>query len=129
MNTTTNEKCKKSYPKFLKNNSHCSHHHKYDDNHYRRQYLKSKQDDDNNNNNGNSKQQVLDDRIDERDSQNPLNVTDYVKEIYKYYREKEENNTTKININFKKLDHQPHITFLMRNILIDWLVEVHLKFH
>lgn len=64
------------------------------------------------------------DNIDERDSDDPLCVTDYVVEMYEHLREKE--NTCSVRPTY--MENQPHINERMRSILVDWLVEVHLKF-
>ena len=64
------------------------------------------------------------DNIDERDAEDPLCVTSYVEEMYHYFRSKE--TTTSVRPVF--MEAQPHINERMRSILVDWLVEVHLKF-
>lgn len=64
------------------------------------------------------------DDIDERDANDPLCATAYVQEMYKHFRLKEQ--STSVRPIF--MEHQPHINERMRSILIDWLVEVHLKF-
>jgi len=64
------------------------------------------------------------DNIDKRDSDNPLNATEYVVGIYKHYRETE--SATSVRPIY--MEKQPQINKKMRSILIDWLVEVHLKF-
>jgi len=64
------------------------------------------------------------DNIDERDSDDPLCATEYVMDMYRYFREKE--NATSVRPVYMKL--QNHINERMRSILVDWLVEVHLKF-
>jgi len=64
------------------------------------------------------------DDIDERDSDEPLCVTAYVRDMYKHYRENE--NSTSVRPVY--MESQSHINERMRSILIDWLVEVHLKF-
>ena len=64
------------------------------------------------------------DNIDERDSDDPLCVTDYVMEMYEHLRSKE--NSTSVRPIY--MENQPHINERMRSILVDWLVEVHLKF-
>lgn len=68
--------------------------------------------------NGNS------DNIDERDAEDPLCVTSYVQDMYHHFRSKEA--TTSVRPTF--MECQPHINERMRSILVDWLVEVHLKF-
>ncbi|OMO86996.1 hypothetical protein CCACVL1_09339 [Corchorus capsularis] len=55
---------------------------------------------------------------------NPLEVAQYVDEIYQYYWITEAHNTSLDN--YMKI--QTDITPSMRGILINWLIEVHLKF-
>lgn len=62
--------------------------------------------------------------IDLDDHENPLLVAEYVTDIYEYMRELEE----KYNVADNHLSHQKDVTEKMRSILIDWLVEVHLRF-
>ena len=57
------------------------------------------------------------DDIDARDSNNPLMVTDYVKDIYDNMRHKESD-----AVSATYMQRQPHINEKMRAILIDWLV-------
>lgn len=64
------------------------------------------------------------DDIDERDANDPLCATEYVQEMYQHFRLKEQ--TTSVRPIF--MEHQDHINERMRSILVDWLVEVHLKF-
>lgn len=64
------------------------------------------------------------DDIDERDKDDPLCVTAYVEEMYVHFREKEE----MTSVRPLYMENQKHINERMRSILIDWLVEVHLKF-
>jgi Cyclin, N-terminal domain len=64
------------------------------------------------------------DNIDERDRDDPLCATAYVQEMYEHFRIKEV--TTSVRPEY--MDNQPHINERMRAILVDWLVEVHLKF-
>nr|ADI86226.1 cyclin b [Metapenaeus affinis] len=61
--------------------------------------------------------------IDAQDSDNPQLVSEYVNDIYNYLRELEEANQVKP----RYLEGQV-ITGKMRTILIDWLVQVHLRF-
>jgi cyclin B len=61
--------------------------------------------------------------IDFQDRENSLCVTQYVCEIYSYYKAVENLFCTQTY-----MDWQPAINEKMRAILIDWLVEVHLKF-
>jgi len=62
--------------------------------------------------------------IDEFDGENPQLASDYVKDIYKYLTSLEAD--FRISSNF--LDHKI-VTVKMRAVLIDWLIQVHLKFH
>uniref|UniRef100_A0A7S2UBL8 Cyclin N-terminal domain-containing protein n=1 Tax=Attheya septentrionalis TaxID=420275 RepID=A0A7S2UBL8_9STRA len=64
------------------------------------------------------------DNIDLRDADDPLCATDYVQEMYSHFREKE--NLTSVRPIY--MESQSHINERMRSILVDWLVEVHLKF-
>lgn len=62
--------------------------------------------------------------IDERDADEPLAVTEYVEDLYVFLREREI--ATKVDRSY--MESQPNVNERMRSILIDWLVEVHLKF-
>ena len=64
------------------------------------------------------------DDIDERDANDPLCATEYVQDMYKHFRTKE----TMTSVRPIFMEHQTHINERMRSILVDWLVEVHLKF-
>jgi hypothetical protein len=64
------------------------------------------------------------DNIDVRDADDVLCVTSYVQEMYTHFREKEK--TTSVRPGYMK--KQLHINERMRAILVDWLIEVHLKF-
>jgi Cyclin, N-terminal domain len=64
------------------------------------------------------------DDIDERDRDDPLCATSYVADMYDHFRGKEL--TTSVRPGF--MNNQTHINERMRAILVDWLVEVHLKF-
>ena len=64
------------------------------------------------------------DDIDERDSDDPLCATAYVQDMYKLFRSKE----VSTSVRPLYMDNQPYINQRMRSILVDWLVEVHLKF-
>ena len=64
------------------------------------------------------------DNIDERDREDPLCATEYVQDMYTLFRERE--SITSVRPVF--MEGQPHINERMRSILVDWLVEVHLKF-
>ncbi|KAK9748486.1 hypothetical protein RND81_02G060700 [Saponaria officinalis] len=60
--------------------------------------------------------------IDRRDKDNPLAVTEYIDDIYAYYKKVES------CVPSRYMDVQPDINEKMRAILIDWLIEVHYKF-
>uniref|UniRef100_A0A0E0KTY7 Uncharacterized protein n=1 Tax=Oryza punctata TaxID=4537 RepID=A0A0E0KTY7_ORYPU len=62
--------------------------------------------------------------IDSADSGNPLAATEYVEELYKFYRENEELSCVQPDY----MSSQGDINEKMRAILIDWLIEVHYKF-
>lgn len=64
------------------------------------------------------------DNIDERDANDPLCATDYVQDMYQHFRMKE----SSTSVRPVYMENQPHINERMRSILVDWLVEVHLKF-
>jgi len=63
--------------------------------------------------------------IDKDDHDNPQLVSEYVNEIYAYLRQLE----TRYPIRSQHLVNQTEINARMRGILIDWLVQVHLRFH
>jgi cyclin B len=62
--------------------------------------------------------------IDKDDHDDPQLVSDYVNEIYSYMRLLEAEYAIKSNFLEKK-----EVTAKMRSILINWLVQVHLRFH
>ncbi|XP_066349352.1 cyclin-B2-1-like isoform X2 [Miscanthus floridulus] len=62
--------------------------------------------------------------IDSADSGNPLAATEYVEELYKFYRE----NEAKSCVRPDYMSSQQDINSKMRAILIDWLIEVQYKF-
>ena len=64
------------------------------------------------------------DDIDERDSEDPLCATTYVQGMYEHFRSKE----TSTSVRPVYMEDQQYINERMRSILVDWLVEVHLKF-
>ncbi|XP_052173434.1 G2/mitotic-specific cyclin S13-7-like isoform X2 [Diospyros lotus] len=68
-----------------------------------------------------AKQQVVD--IDAADVDNDLAAVEYVEDIYKFYKLAE--NESRVH---DYMDSQPEINERMRSILVDWLIEVHLKF-
>jgi G2/mitotic-specific cyclin-B2 len=62
--------------------------------------------------------------IDEMDGDNPQLVCEFIKDIYSYLHETER----KFRISPDYLDGKI-VTPKMRSVLIDWLIQVHLKFH
>ncbi|XP_019625403.1 PREDICTED: G2/mitotic-specific cyclin-B-like isoform X2 [Branchiostoma belcheri] len=62
--------------------------------------------------------------IDSEDKENPQLCTEFVNDIYEYLRHVER----KYKVNPNYLDGQV-INARMRGILIDWLIQVHLRFH
>lgn len=64
------------------------------------------------------------DDIDERDSDDPLCATSYVQDMYEHFRLKE----ASTSVRPVYMEDQQYINERMRSILVDWLVEVHLKF-
>eukprot|EP00559_Dactyliosolen_fragilissimus_P003210 CAMPEP_0184869448 /NCGR_PEP_ID=MMETSP0580-20130426/34104_1 /TAXON_ID=1118495 /ORGANISM="Dactyliosolen fragilissimus" /LENGTH=371 /DNA_ID=CAMNT_0027370937 /DNA_START=142 /DNA_END=1257 /DNA_ORIENTATION=- len=64
------------------------------------------------------------DDIDIRDADDPLCATDYVQDMYSHFRSRE----SMTSVRPIYMETQMHINERMRSILIDWLVEVHLKF-
>lgn len=63
--------------------------------------------------------------IDKDDHDNPQLVSEYVNDIYTYLRHLE----VRYPIRAQHLVSQTEITGRMRAILIDWLVQVHQRFH
>lgn len=64
------------------------------------------------------------DDIDARDSENALLCSTYVEAMYENFRNVEQ----EFKVNPEYMKNQPFINEKMRCVLIDWLVEVHLKF-
>ncbi|KAL7518733.1 hypothetical protein ACHAWX_003542 [Stephanocyclus meneghinianus] len=64
------------------------------------------------------------DDIDERDADDPLCATSYVQDMYEHFRNKE----VHTSVRPVYMEDQQFINERMRSILVDWLVEVHLKF-
>ncbi|GAA6052176.1 hypothetical protein JCM3770_001257 [Rhodotorula araucariae] len=62
--------------------------------------------------------------LDEGDEEDPLMVSTYVVEVYEYLRELEL--TTMPDPDY--MSNQNEVTWKMRGILVDWLVEIHTKF-
>ncbi len=63
--------------------------------------------------------------LDEEEREDPLMVSEYAPEIYEYLRELEKQTLP----NPKYMDHQEELEWNMRGILVDWLIEVHGRFH
>jgi hypothetical protein len=63
--------------------------------------------------------------LDVEDIDDPLMVAEYVVEIFEYMKKLEV--ATQPNANY--MDHQEGLEWKMRGILIDWLIEVHTRFH
>lgn len=63
--------------------------------------------------------------LDADDLDDPLMVAEYVVEIFDYLRELE----IKTLPNPDYMDHQEDLEWKMRGILVDWLIEVHTRFH
>lgn len=69
------------------------------------------------------------DDIDAWDAHDPLQVTDYVADMYDHFRSKEEQcSVDSMYMGSAAHGKQPHINESMRCILVDWLIEVHYKF-
>lgn len=62
--------------------------------------------------------------LDEEDSEDPLMCSEYVDEIFTYFYELE----TRMLPDSQYLYKQRHLKPRMRSILVDWLVEMHLRF-
>lgn len=62
--------------------------------------------------------------LDECDDEDPLMVSTYVVEVYQYLRELEV--TTMPDPEYMSMQNE--VTWKMRGILVDWLVEIHTKF-
>lgn len=65
------------------------------------------------------------DDIDIRDVDDPLSATSYVEDMYKHFRAMEE----RTSVRPFYMARQTSINARMRSILVDWMVDVHLKFH
>lgn len=63
--------------------------------------------------------------LDEEDLDDPLMVAEYVVEIFEYLKKLEV--STRPNADY--MDHQEDLEWKMRGILVDWLIEVHTRFH
>lgn len=63
--------------------------------------------------------------LDAQDIDDPLMVAEYVVEIFDYLRVLEK--ATMPNPNY--MDHQSSLEWHLRGVLVDWLIEVHTRFH
>lgn len=63
--------------------------------------------------------------LDREDYDDPLMVAEYVGEIFEYLKVLEE--ATMPNPDY--MDHQEHLEWHLRGVLVDWLIEVHTRFH
>ena len=63
--------------------------------------------------------------LDAEDMDDPLMVAEYVNDIFDYLKEIE----VQTMPNPEYMDHQDHLEWHTRSILVDWLVEVHTRFH
>ncbi|KAL8929881.1 MAG: hypothetical protein Q9208_001025 [Pyrenodesmia sp. 3 TL-2023] len=63
--------------------------------------------------------------LDAEDVDDPLMVAEYVVEIFDYLKVLEE--ATMPNPDY--MEHQDHLEWHLRGVLVDWLIEVHTRFH
>ena len=63
--------------------------------------------------------------LDVEDYDDPLMVAEYVSEIFEYLKVLEE--STMPNPDY--MDHQENLEWQLRGVLVDWLIEVHTRFH
>lgn len=63
--------------------------------------------------------------LDAEDAEDPLMVAEYVVEIFEYLRDLE----TSTMPNPHYMDHQENLRWDLRGVLVDWLIEVHTRFH
>jgi hypothetical protein len=63
--------------------------------------------------------------LDREDLDDPLMVAEYVVEIFEYLKKLEVD--TRPNADY--MEHQEDLEWKMRGILVDWLIEVHTRFH
>ena len=63
--------------------------------------------------------------LDAEDYDDPLMVAEYVVEIFEYLKELEK--ATMPNPDY--MDHQDNLEWHLRGVLVDWLIEVHTRFH
>ncbi len=64
------------------------------------------------------------DPVDQAEAKDPQTCAEYAVEIFKYLRENEDETLPR----YGYLENQQDINERMRSILVDWLIEVHLKF-
>lgn len=70
----------------------------------------------------------MDDEVEDLDADDvgdPLMVSEYVGEIFEYLKKLEVSTLP----NAEYMDHQEDLEWKMRGILVDWLIEVHTRFH
>ncbi|XP_061372357.1 G2/mitotic-specific cyclin S13-7-like [Gastrolobium bilobum] len=63
--------------------------------------------------------------IDASDADNELAAVEYVEDIYTFYKEVENESR---HLDYMNTQHQPELNKRMREILLDWLMDVHSKF-
>ncbi|TEA16519.1 G2/mitotic-specific cyclin-B [Colletotrichum sidae] len=63
--------------------------------------------------------------LDEEDLDDPLMVAEYANDIFEYLRDLEVNSIPNPNY----MEHQDDLEWKTRGILVDWLIEVHTRFH
>lgn len=63
--------------------------------------------------------------LDAEDAEDPLMVAEYVVEIFDYLRVLEVSTMP----NPKYMEHQDNLEWHLRGVLVDWLIEVHTRFH
>ncbi|KAI9171968.1 G2/mitotic-specific cyclin-B [Paramyrothecium foliicola] len=63
--------------------------------------------------------------LDDEDLDDPLMVAEYATEIFEYLRDLEVKSIPNPNY----MSHQDDLEWKMRGILVDWLIEVHTRFH
>ncbi|OHE90975.1 cyclin [Colletotrichum orchidophilum] len=63
--------------------------------------------------------------LDEEDLDDPLMVAEYANEIFEYLKDLECNSIPNPNY----MEHQDDLEWKTRGILVDWLIEVHTRFH
>lgn len=62
--------------------------------------------------------------LDDEDLEDPSMCAEYVRDIFAYYQELEKQTQP----NPEYMDHQDDLEWKMRGILVDWLIEVHMRF-